>query len=480
MTVSKREIQTLGFILVAGALLRAVGLNSQLWFDEIATLVEFVRQPFAAILSDYSSLNNHMFYTLQAKAATALFGEASWSLRLPAALFGVASIYMIWRLARAVSKPRVALGAATLTAFSYHQIWFSQNARGYTELGFWCLAATLAYLSLLKAPKRASAVALALSVAAALYTHLTAGFFIAALGLHYLGREGARLYRRETIGWVPFFAFAAGGLIALAAYAPALPSILAQVGGVSETSSVDVMRHYQNPLWSIAEGLRTLGGPPWFGFVAAPVALCALGFGAASLWRRSPAAVIIIGLSILVTFAALAAMSMRVWPRFFFVQFPLLFWLLAEGADAALGALRAQIAALRSPKFDTAAYALGLAIASGLSLLLAAKNYAAPKQDYAGASAYIDAEGGNPGEVAAAGLAAFPYAAYYRSDFLAAAQAEPEKIANSQWVIIAFPSRTLRRYPDLAVTLEREFEAPVRFRGTLGDGAILVYRRRAG
>ena len=82
--------------------------------------------------------------------------------------------------------------------------------------------------------------------------------------------------------------------------------------------------------------------------------------------------------------------------------------------------------------------------------------------------------------VVAAGLAAFPYSVYYRPAFRQAAEAEPEKIANSQWVIIAFPSRTLRRYPELAGALDREFEAPVRFKGTLGDGAILVYRRKAG
>jgi 4-amino-4-deoxy-L-arabinose transferase-like glycosyltransferase len=478
MTVSKREIQILAVILVAGAALRAIGLDAQLWFDEIATLVEFVRLPFATIVSDYSSLNNHMFFTLQAKASTALFGEAAWSLRLPAALFGIASIYLIWRLARAHSRPRVALGAAALTAFSYHHIWFSQNARGYTELGFWCLLATIAYLSLLRAPKRASAVALALAVAAAHYTHLTAGFFLAALGLHYLAREGARLSRRERINRAPFFAFAAGGLLALAAYAPALPSILAQVGAVSETSAVDVMQHYQNPLWSIAEGLRTLGGPPWFGFVAAPMALGALAIGAFSLWRKSPASVVIIGLSILVTLAALTALSMRVWPRFFFVQFPFLFWLLAEGADAALLAVRERLPLLKAPQNEARAYALGLVVASALSLALTAKNYAAPKQDYEGAAAYIAAQGGSPEEVAAVGLAAFPFKAYYRPAFVEAPQAEHDKIANSRWVILIFPARTLRRYPDLASTLERDFEAPVRFRGTLGDGAVLVYRRK--
>ena len=480
MTVPKQEIQILAAILVAGAALRAIGLDAQLWFDEIATLVEFVRLPFGAIVSDYSSLNNHMFFTLQAKAATLLFGEAAWSLRLPAALFGVGSIYLIWRLARRYSQPRVALSAAALTAFSYHHIWFSQNARGYTELGFWCLAATIAYLSLLQAPRRASAIALALSIAAALYTHLTAGFFIAALGLHYLAREGARLSRRETISLAPFFAFAAGGLLALAAYAPALPSIIAQVSGVSGGSAVDVMQHYQNPLWAIAEGLRTLGGPPWFGFVAASVALCALAFGAASLWRRSPAAVIITALSILITLAMLTALSMRVWPRFFFVQFPLLFWLLAEGANALLAVARPRLARLSEPRIEARAFLLGMTVACGLSLALAAKNYAAPKQDYEAAAAYVEAQGGAPAEIVAAGLAAFPYSVYYRPAFRQAAEAEPEKIANSQWVIIAFPSRTLRRYPELAGALDREFEAPVRFKGTLGDGAILVYRRKAG
>ena len=48
--------------------LRLYKLNAPLWFDEIMTLVHFVRQPVGHLIGDYSSFNNHLFYSLQAKA----------------------------------------------------------------------------------------------------------------------------------------------------------------------------------------------------------------------------------------------------------------------------------------------------------------------------------------------------------------------------------------------------------------------------
>jgi len=483
MKTLRTEHAWLAAILVAGAALRIVGLNSQLWFDEIATLVDFVRLPFGEIISDYSSLNNHMFYTLQAKAAIAVFGEAPWSLRLPAFVFGVASIAMIYVLARAHGSARVALAAAALTALSYHHIWFSQNARGYTELGFFCLLATASYLDLLSKPSRVSGVVLAASVAGALYTHLTAGFYIAALGLHWLGRQVHRVAKGNgadgrRIEWPAFISLTAGGIIALLAYAPALPAIVANVGGVSETSAVDVMKHYQNPLWALAEGLRTLGGPAWFGLAAAPVAAIVLVFGGVSLWRRAPAAAIILGLSIGVTLLALTALSMRIWPRFFFVQLPLIFWLLAEGADALAATIARRLPLTRRIGGESGVFSGGIAVALAIFAALASRNYAAPKQNYLAPAQYLMSQRADPASVAAIGLASFPYNVLYNNGFSTLPDPTPQNIEASQWIIIAFPSRTLRRYPESAEILEREFAEPIRFKGTLGDGAVLLYRRK--
>ena len=76
---------------------------------------------------------------------------------------------------------------------------------------------------------------------------------------------GADPRRRASLGRLPLrerFLFPAlgyvfGGLLTLILYIPTLPGMLSTLGGVAETSAVDVMQEYQNPLWTIAEGIRT-------------------------------------------------------------------------------------------------------------------------------------------------------------------------------------------------------------------------------
>src|SRR5262245_17128800 len=126
-------------IIVVALVLRAVRLGSGLWYDEIMTLVQFVRLPTRDVVTTLTSFNNHVLYTLEAQAAIAIFGESAWSLRLPAMIFGVACVGALWWLARHVVSAAEANIAALLLAVSYHHIWFSQNARGYTGMMFWSI-----------------------------------------------------------------------------------------------------------------------------------------------------------------------------------------------------------------------------------------------------------------------------------------------------------------------------------------------------
>jgi hypothetical protein len=49
--------------IVLALLLRALGLDSQLWYDEIVTLVESVRLPIARIVSELPGVNAHPLYS---------------------------------------------------------------------------------------------------------------------------------------------------------------------------------------------------------------------------------------------------------------------------------------------------------------------------------------------------------------------------------------------------------------------------------
>ena len=141
---SRNEWAILGGILCIAAFLRFHDLNDGLWLDEILTQVNYTKLPFGEIFATYDSQNQHFLYSLLSHGSYLLFGESAWALRLPAALFGLASIWALFEFSKEVSSRREALLSCAFFAFSYHHIWFSQNARGYTG---WKNLSKCAYLS---------------------------------------------------------------------------------------------------------------------------------------------------------------------------------------------------------------------------------------------------------------------------------------------------------------------------------------------
>ena len=96
---------------------------------------------------------------------------------------------------------------------------------------------------------------------------------MAALGLIYLAMLAARLFAPRALPeaflapgeraaqTAPLAGFVWGGILTLILCSPALAQMGHLVGTVKSSSEVDVMQEYQNPLWTLAEGLRTLVGP---------------------------------------------------------------------------------------------------------------------------------------------------------------------------------------------------------------------------
>ncbi len=139
---SVSEVRTsptiIGFLIglsVLALVLRLWNLNSDLWLDEVLTLLDFVRYPVGHIVTSFPSQNQHMLFSLLAKLTTTVFGESAWALRLPSVVFGIGSIWAFFYLGRKLLGQKEALLGCALLTVSYHHIWFSQNARGY--MGFY-------------------------------------------------------------------------------------------------------------------------------------------------------------------------------------------------------------------------------------------------------------------------------------------------------------------------------------------------------
>jgi uncharacterized membrane protein len=481
----------IGAILVLACVLRVIRLDASLWYDEIDTLVHEVRLPFGHLTTHYPSLNHHVLYSLEARVCVLLFGESAWAVRLPAFFFGVASIWALWLLAQEITSPWVARLSALLLAVSYHHIWFSQNARGYTGILFWCLIATYLFIRGWKESSWQLWALYGVVMALALYTHLSAIFFFAAQSIVYIGlvayyyffrRQGSRM---GLSGALPLLGFAAGGLGAALLHAPLIPDMIAtfsEVAGPQPEADAAAAAHWKSPLWMILEVGRSLSAQPPVLAIAIPAILIVTVAGILRMGKTAPLVPIMALVHILLTLAFLVALSFRIWPRYFFVDIAFICLFLVEGAFF-LGAIAALL--LQKLKFGTPQpHTLGLAFALlgvAASLAILPRNYLYPKQDFLGARDFIEANRSPESVVLTLGLATMPYAEYYAPAWKSVETiSELEAVQQSNndvWVVYSFPAVTARRYKDLTNYLASHFEAR-RFSGTLGDGDVLVFRSK--
>ena len=472
----RHEATILLAVLVAALGLRMYGLDQGLWYDEIQTLVDYVRLPLGRLLTTYDSQNQHLLYSLLARISISGLGESAIALRLPAALLGIASLVALYYLAIRVTSRREALLATALLAFSYHHVWFSQNARGYTGLMFWTILGTLFFFRLLEG-ERTGWVLLGygLSMSLAVYTHLTAGIVVATHVIVWLVRVAGR--RNMTNAdpadwWFPLAGLGLAGSVTLLLYGPVLPQLKATV--LHPPGSGTVTTEWQNPLWLLAEAASGLerGLPGGWLTVAGGAIVCALGF--VSYWRRNRLLVLLMTLPVVLTAAAVVAMRHNLWPRFFFFAAGFAALLVLRG----IFDLASRLAGSRGERLATVVVVLVIAL-SGWTV----RRAWVAKQDYAGARAFVTSHAGPSDAIAVTDLTTYPLQRYYGERWPAVSSAEElqalERSHPTVWILYTFPVRLQAVSQDLWARITREYQNAASFPGSVAGGAIIVMRRNS-
>ena len=135
----KTSLFLLATIFILATALRFFHLDRELGGnDENAMLLYFGYSPLKIIATTYWDVNNHIFHSLLVRLMGFWFGEDnSIAIRLPTLLFGLAGLWMVYRIALELFNSqliaRMALLIATVNPAHIH---YSQTARGYSLIIF--------------------------------------------------------------------------------------------------------------------------------------------------------------------------------------------------------------------------------------------------------------------------------------------------------------------------------------------------------
>lgn len=185
----------LSAIVLVAFFLRVLQLDARnVWYDE-AFAILYAQNSFAQmwygtvtqVQGAAADVHPLFFYALLHAWMDAV-GQSAFAARFFSVAFGVATVAVLYRLAREWFDARIALFAAVMVALAPFPIAYAQEARMYAQLGFFAALFVLAYVMLEKTKRRAWWLAFVASGAGMLYSHNLAIFFGAALALWILWR----------------------------------------------------------------------------------------------------------------------------------------------------------------------------------------------------------------------------------------------------------------------------------------------------
>ncbi len=277
------------------------------WLDEAFTHTQAMRLP-RQTLTLAREYGNMWLYYSAARIVLRVGGDTTFALRLPAALFAVLSVALLYRLGARLIDRRAGVAAALLLAFNPFFVEYAQQARSYTALIFFALLATWALIESRAFRRRAWTALYVLAALGMIYAHFVGACVLLAHALWALGR-----YRQRIVG--------RGMIVALAFGLGVTPLLYFRSSWIENFSW---MPNFEFPM--LIETLRL-----WGGGTLALLALCGIGTALTAFDRRRRAVWLLLALAVLVPFVALIALSGRFVDRYFIAALPPLLLLGAWG-----------------------------------------------------------------------------------------------------------------------------------------------------
>jgi len=459
-------------LLVIASLLRIYNLNIGIWFDEMLTHVKYMPLSLGEIASTYDDANNHLLFTLLARTSLFIFGDTIWAFRLPATLFGIASIWALYHFAKHVTNTKESLFCAALFTFSYHHIWFSQNARGYTALLFFTLISSTLLIRALKSHNPKQWLLYAATAFLGMYTHLTMVF---VLFTHFIIYSTNFLSEKPKWNGV-MYGFIPLTLLTFLAYSLVLPALLG--GGLLDSGSQSKEMAWSNPIWALMEIVNSMK----IGFTHGGIAIIAaavFGIGVLDYYKTNKKVVCLLLIPAALGFFIMTSLSYTLFPRFFFFAMGFIILVAIRGAVVTADYL------VQYLRFPTSKNILSTLICSAILLasILSLRYVYLPKQNFVGAIDLVEREKIKQESVITVGIAGFPFNTYYKKDWKTIKTIEElDNIllhTKRTWAIYILPVHAEAAYPGIIRRIKDKYDLVKRFRGSLNGGDVFVYREKS-
>lgn len=278
-------------LLVLGIVLLGMGLRTHrlmesLWYDEIAAWRDYGARGATYALSHFYDPANHVLHTALTSWSVALV-PAGWpvelTLRLPALLFSLAAIVVLYVFGRRAAGVRTGLLCALLAAVLPISVLEGAEARGYSMMICLSAASSWTMFELLRRNRwRLTALAYAAATAAGVWAHLMSMFVPIghAASIAWLAARNPA-QRRNALHGLGAIALAAA--LTIAAYAPILDDLWSVRTAAAARSS-------DQPRLLGTEGFHALLGlgGAWTWWAALP-GLALFAYGLATLRRADSA-----------------------------------------------------------------------------------------------------------------------------------------------------------------------------------------------
>jgi mannosyltransferase len=220
---TRQVVLLLILILAVGSFLRIYDLGAEsLWLDEAWSIHESAM----SVQGIAEHANHPPLYFFILRFWIHLFGTSEVALRSLSAIFGIISIPLIYLVGSNLFNRKVGLIAGLLSAISYYQIYYSQEARAYSLLLLLSLLSYLFFIKILRGDRKWYYPAYFLATLLLGYTHIYGPFIIASQILFFL--LFWKKYRAQRVK------FAVTAAVTIAALLPLVPLMGGRVAYIAQ------------------------------------------------------------------------------------------------------------------------------------------------------------------------------------------------------------------------------------------------------